>query len=289
MTENKTIYQMAGIGEILWDIFPDGKKLGGSPMNVVYHCQAAGINSTVISAIGKDDLGTEIIDQMKEKQVPNNYMQICLGSPTGTVSVKLHKGIPDFTIHPNAAWDQIKWRNKLERLAVSIDAVAFGSLSQRNITSRSTIKKFLQSMKPESLKIFDVNLRQNFHSQALIESSLELANVLKINDEELPAVAEYLNLKGTPINQLHELISKYSLELVAYTMGSNGSWLVTKDSISEMSAPKVKIVDTVGAGDAFTGVLIAGLLNQKPISVIHKEATDIAAWVCTQQGGTPAY
>ncbi|MCK5821811.1 MAG: carbohydrate kinase [Bacteroidales bacterium] len=289
MTERESKYQMAGIGELLWDILPDGRKLGGSPMNVAYHCQAAGIKSAVVSAIGNDKLGSEILEQVQEKEITRDFIQIYDNSPTGTVSVKLNQGIPDFTIHPDVAWDEIQWNKKLEELARSIDAVAFGSLSQRNSVSRQTIQNFLKSMKPDSLRVFDINLRQQFHSKELLKETLELSNILKINNEELPVLAKYLNLKGTVNEQLHALINCYSLKLVAYTMGSEGSWLLSKDSFSDMQAPKVKIADTVGAGDAFTGVLIAGLLKGKPMKIIHQEASSVAGWVCSKAGAMPGY
>ncbi len=280
---------MAGIGELLWDILPDGRKLGGSPMNVAYHCQAAGIKSAVVSAIGNDKSGSDILEQVQEKEITRDYIQICKSSPTSTVSVTLNQGIPDFTIHPDVAWDEIQWNDNLESLAKSIDAAAFGSLSQRNSVSRLSIHSFLKSMKPESLRVFDINLRQQFHSKELLKETLELSNILKINDEELPVLAKYVNIKGTVKEQLQALIDRYSLNLVAYTMGSEGSWLLTKDDLSVMQAPKVKIADTVGAGDAFTGVMIAGLLKGKKLEAIHQEATEIAAWVCSEEGGTPTY
>lgn len=290
MTERLYKYQMVGIGELLWDILPeDGRKLGGSPMNVAYHCQAAGIKSAVVSAIGNDKLGSEIIEKVQEKEITTDYIQICDNSPTGTVSVKLNQGIPDFTIHPDVAWDEIQWNDQLEELAKSIDAAAFGSLSQRNSVSQKTIQSFLKSMKPDSLRVFDINLRQQFHSKELLKETLESSNILKINDEELPVLAKYLNLKGTVNEQLHALINSYSLNLVAYTMGAKGSWLLTKDSFSEMQAPKVKIADTVGAGDAFTGVMIAGLLKGKELEIIHQEATSVAGWVCGEAGAMPRY
>lgn len=289
MTEQQDKYRMAGIGELLWDILPDGRKLGGSPMNVAYHCQATGIKSVVVSAIGNDKLGSEILEQVQVKEITTDYIQICNDSPTGTVSVKLNQGIPDFTIHPDVAWDEIQWNDKLEELAGSIDAAAFGSLSQRNSVSRQTIQGFLKSMKPDSLRVFDVNLRQNHHSVELLSDSLSLCNILKINDEELPILSGYLNITGTIKEQLLALIEMYKLKLVAYTMGANGSWLATKDTFSEMHSPKVKIADTVGAGDAFTGVMIAGLLKEKPMKIIHQEATSVAGWVCREDGAMPRY
>lgn len=289
MTKPRTEFRMAGIGEILWDLLPDGKQLGGSPMNVVYHCQAAGIKSVVVSAVGSDSLGNEIIEKVRRIGNSTEYIQICTDRPSGTVSVLLNQGIPDFTIHKNVAWDQITWNDSLNKLAENLDAVAFGSLSQRDEISHTTIKKFLNHMQPDSIRVFDINLRQNYHSKKLISEALEMATILKINDEEMPVLSAYLNLEGSVYDQIKEIMGLYKLDLVAYTKGGLGSILFSKESISEMPATKVKIEDTVGAGDAFTGVLIAGLLKNMSLDEIHKEATEIAAWVCTKEGGTPPY
>jgi len=280
---------MAGVGELLWDLLPEGQKLGGSPMNVVYHCQAAGIESAVVSAVGTDELGKEIMKEVRGKGISTEYIQLAKGWPTGTVTVKLTDGIPDFTIHENVAWDQIHWNEQLEKLSGSIDAAAFGSLSQRNQATRETLKKFLRNMKKESIRVFDINLRQHFHSFDIIHDSLELSTVLKINDEELPILAGYLKLKGSVKTIMLRLIKLYNLDLIAFTRGHKGSILYGSDMISVMQAPKVKIKDTVGAGDTFTALLIAGMLKEKSLRDIHGEATEAAARVCTQDGGTPEY
>ncbi len=289
MTKPGIKYRMAGIGEILWDLLPDGKQLGGSPMNVVYHCQAAGIKSVVVSAVGSDPLGNEIIEKVRRIGNSTEYIQICTDRPTGTVSVLLNQGIPDFTIHKNVAWDQIKWNDSLKELAGNLDAVAFGSLSQRDEISRTTIKKFLSHMRPDSIRVFDINLRQDYHSKKLVSEALEMATILKINDEEMPVLSAYQNLEGSVYDQIKEIIGLYKLDLVAFTKGGMGSILYSHELISEMPATKVKIQDTVGAGDTFTGVLIAGLLQGKPLEEIHQEAANLAAWVCTKEGGTPPY
>jgi fructokinase len=289
MTDLETDYRMVGIGEILWDLLPDGKQLGGSPMNVVYHCQAAGIKSVVVSAVGLDPDGDEIINLVKNKGNHTEFIQQLADRPTGTVSVELQDGIPDFTIHKNVAWDKISWNDDLKRLAGTIDAVAFGSLAQRDEVSRTTLRNFLGSMKEASLKVFDINLRQDYHSEEIIQSSLLSANILKINDDELPVMADYLKLQGSIKTIILKILDKFKLKLVAYTRGSKGSIIYSKNIISVLPAPGVEIKDTVGAGDTFTAVLIAGLLNNKPLKQIHKEATAKAAYVCTQQGGTPGY
>ena len=289
MIDNSGPYKMAGIGELLWDLLPDGKQLGGSPMNVVYHCQAAGIKSVVVSAVGNDPPGNEIIKVVKQKGNSTDFIQRNTDQPTGTVSVKLENGIPDFTIHKDVAWDNIQWDDSLMELARSIDAVAFGSLAQRDPVSRATIKKFLVEMRPDSIRVFDINLRQHYYSKELIEEALKIATVLKINDEELPVLTKNLNITGPAYEQIKSIMQIYELKLVAYTKGGQGSILFSQDLTSVRNAPEVKVADTVGAGDTFTGVLIAGLLNNKPLVEIHKEASDRAAWVCTQQGGTPPY
>ena len=289
MTNLETDYRMAGIGELLWDILPDGKQMGGSPMNVVYHCQASGIQSVVISAVGNDSLGDEIIKQVKVGGNSPDFIQISKDKPTGTVSVSLNKGIPDFNIHKDVAWDKLEWNDSLKELAGSLDAVAFGSLAQRDPVSRDTIKKFIREMRPDSIRVFDINLRQDYHSKELIKQALEMANVLKINDEEMPVLTEYFNLEGSVYDQIKLLIKLFNLDLVAFTKGSQGSVLYSQELTSIRSSSKVEVKDTVGAGDTFTGVLISGLLNKKPLEVIHMEASEKAAWVCSQQGGTPPY
>lgn len=289
MTKPATKYRMAGIGEILWDLLPDGKQLGGSPMNVVYHCQAAGIKSVVVSAVGSDPLGNEIIEQVRQIGNSIEYIQRCTDRPSGTVSVLLNQGIPDFTIHNDVAWDKLQWNKPLETLAKNIDAVAFGSLAQRDPVSRNTINNFLNQMRPDSIRVYDINIRQHYHSKEQISTSLNFATILKINDDELPILAKYLDLKGSINDQIRNIMNKFDLNIVAYTKGELGSVLFSKESISEMPATKVKIQDTVGAGDTFTAVLITGLLQGKPLEEIHQEATDMASWVCSQQGGTPPY
>ena len=289
MTEGGNKYRMAGIGEILWDLLPDGRQLGGSPMNVVYHCNAAGINSVVVSAVGRDSNGKEILDLVVKKGNSTRFIQTLDSHPTGTVSVKLDKGIPDFTIHNDVAWDYIPWNDELMELSKSIDAVAFGSLAQRNEVSRGTIRRFISNMKPGSIRDFDINLRQDFHSIEILGRSLELATILKINDEELPVLAKYYGLSGSDYQVARDLMKMFNLDLIALTRGSKGSTLFAGEIISVKNAPEVEIKDTVGAGDTFTGVMIAGLLKNKSIEEIHKDAVEAAAWVCSKEGGTPPY
>jgi fructokinase len=281
-------FKIAGIGEILWDMLPGGKQLGGAPSNFAYHMQQAGFETFVVSAVGKDRDGEEIMDVLDQLQLNDSFVQRIPYYPTGTVTVKLNpSGIPGYTIHENVAWDHIAWTDGLDALAKEVDAVCFGSLAQRENVSRETICRFLESTNPQCLRVFDINLRQSFYTKEIIVRSLELANVLKINEEELPIVAGLLGYSGNEESQLNQLLKGYDLRLIAHTMGSGGSLLLTHEEISSCQVPEIKVTDTVGAGDAFTAVMLAGMLQNQTLKTTHKIATEVAAFVCTQNGATP--
>ncbi len=277
-------FKVAGIGELLWDVLPSGKQIGGAPFNFAYHAGQVGCESYVISAIGNDKLGTEILEKANQLGIYSDYIQKNKYS-TSTVTVRLDQnGHPDYTIHENVAWDYMQWHSDMNELSEKIDAVCFGSLAQRNPVSAETIYSFLEAVKPSCLKVFDINLRQQYYNKENIYKSLQLTNVLKLNDEELPVLSGYFQLTGNVNDQLNLLIEKFNLEYIVYTMGSKGSIIITSGDYSVMEAPKVKVRDTVGAGDAFTATFIAGLLHKKSIAEIHKIATEVAAVVCTQVG-----
>jgi fructokinase len=281
-------YKVAGIGELLWDLLPEGKQLGGAPCNFAYHAFQAGCQPFVISALGTDDSGDEIFARFDELGLDKSYVQQMHDYPTGTVTVSLdNNGIPSYIIHENVAWDNIGWNSSLESLAKSVDAVCFGSLAQRNSVSQQTILKFLEATQPDCLRVFDINLRQAFYTADIIIRSLELANILKLNEDELPVVAELLGLHGNDDELLAQLMKHFSLILIALTKGEKGSFLLTEKEQSYMEVPKVKIADTIGAGDSFTAILVSGLLNKKELKRIHDAATQVAAFVCTQNGATP--
>lgn len=281
-------FKVAGIGELLWDIFPKGKQLGGAPCNFAYHAFQAGCEAYVVSSVGTDSSGAEILAHFDALGLDKSCVQQSAGSPTGTVTVSLDgKGIPAYTIHTDVAWDKIVWNDALEELAQTVDAVCFGSLAQRNAVSRETILKFLRSTHPDCLKVFDVNLRQSFYNRETLLQSLEMANVLKLNDDELPVVAKLFDLEGTEEELLARLIREYKLKLIALTKGDKGSILMTDLEKSILEVPKVKVEDTVGAGDSFTAFLVAGLLKGEQLKNIHEAATRVAAFVCTQKGATP--
>lgn len=283
----KTLFKIAGIGELLWDVLPSGKQLGGAPFNFAYHAMEAGCESYVVSAVGKDDLGLEIIDKANNLGMNCQYIQKNR-FPTSTVTVNLDKlGHPDFTIHQHVAWDHIEWNDNLKILAKKLDAVCFGSLAQRDQESAQTIRSFLAALKPECLKVFDINLRQNYFTMEIIRQSFGIANILKLNNDELPIISRYFGLQGDIKSQLQQLIRQYGFNLVAYTMGSKGSILMSHKEYSEIKASKVKVIDSVGAGDSFTAILVTGILKTIPLTTSHKLANEVAAYVCTQEGATP--
>lgn len=278
---------IVGIGEILWDVFPDGKVLGGAPANFAYHVAQFGFDGYAVSAIGNDELGDEIIENLSTKEL--KYLIERIPFPTGTVNVAVDdNGIPHYEICQNVAWDNIPFTEKMEALAKRTKTVCFGSLAQRNDASRLTINKFLDILPPEALIIFDINLRQHFYSKELIIHSLSRCNILKINDDEVVLVAKLFGWEeNTEMEICQMLLADYSLSMVVLTKGTQGSYVITADFTSFLLTPEVKVADTVGAGDSFTGSFVAALLSGKSIAEAHKLAVDVSAFVCTQHGAMP--
>jgi len=270
---NEESFTLVGLGEILWDMLPTGKQLGGAPANFAYHAQALGAKGVVVSCIGDDEL----------------YIAVDKAHRTGTVTVKLDEnGVPDFTIHENVAWDFIPLDSALLELAGRADAVCFGALCQRSDVSRDTVRRFLKETKPDCLRIFDINIRQSYYSKDIVGAMLETSNVLKLNDDELPLVAELLDIKGSESEILAELVARYELRLVVLTKGAEGSRLYGPDGDSECKGiPPEKIADTVGAGDAFTAAVAVGLLKGDGLEQINAHANRVASFVCSQNGATP--
>jgi len=278
--------KVIGIGEILWDLLPDGKQLGGAPTNFAYHARQLGHHSSIISSVGNDELGCEIIQNIKDTGIVSFIDTI--DKPTGTVSVQLDKnGIPGYVIHEDVAWDFITPSESALEFASQADAICFGSLAQRAETSYYSIQEILKTVPDTALKVFDINMRQRFYNENIIRKSLKKANVLKINDEEILVFAEMFGISGDEFEAMHQILDNYKLKVLALTKGAEGSWLITQEEDSYMETPKVIVADTVGAGDSFTAGLVAGLLNNKPLKEIHRSAVDISAFVCTQKGGTP--
>lgn len=281
-------YKVAGIGEVLWDQLPQGDVLGGAPANVAYHAGQLGAESYIISAVGKDKLGDEIISRLLKKSI--NLLVSRTAYPTGTVKVTLDdKGVPDFVITKDVAWDHIELTNECINLAGQLDSVCFGSLAQRNKVSHHAIVKFLNLVPDNALKIFDINLRQNFYDKQLINESLNISNILKINVDELLVVAKLFGWEGDEEYLCRKLLDIYELKLVAYTCGTKGSYLYSKDEKSFLKTPVVKVKDTIGAGDSFTAALMVSLLNGNTLIKCHTLAVDISAFVCENEGAMPEY
>jgi len=278
---------VVGIGEILWDVFPEGKKLGGAPLNFSHHCGQLGASAHPVSAVGSDADGAEIRQILASKNLPDAQVQTDSAHPTGRVNVTLQNGKPTYEILAEVAWDYIRFDQNLRDLASRADAVCFGSLAQRSPVSRATIQAFLEAMSPEALRIFDVNLRQNFYSKEILETSLLHANIFKLSDEELPTLARFFDLNGQVLDQLQALRQIFDLRLVAYTRGGEGSLLVTANETSDHLGIPTEVVDTVGAGDSFTATLCMGLLQNLPLGEINQRACRVAAFVCSQSGATP--
>jgi len=278
-----------GLGEILWDMLPSGKKLGGAPANFAYIVSQFGFDGYAVSAIGNDLLGKEILDNLKEKKL--NFLIEKVGFPTGTVAVTIDEtGNPQYEICKGVAWDNIPFTSQTEMLAKICSAVCFGSLAQRSEFSRNTILKFLELVPEKALKIFDINLRQLFYSKEIIEKSLKICNVLKMNDEEMVIISNLFEYQGLSEDAIcKKILNDYQMKMVVLTKGETGSYIFADDIVSYIETPKVSVVDTVGAGDSFTGSLVAALFNGKTIQEAHRLAVEISAYVCTQQGATPEF
>lgn len=284
-------HTIVGLGEILWDVFPSGKRLGGAPANFAYHAQALGGRGVVASCVGADPLGAEILACVRDFSLETAYIAVDEAHPTGTVSVQVGAGgKPTYTIHEGVAWDFIPLTDGLVELAERADAICFGTLAQRSPVSCNTIRDLLDRSRPEALRIFDINLRQSFYSPQIVEESLQRANVLKLNDEELPLVADMLGIQGDEAALLAVLGERYNLRLVALTKGGEGSILYTEGETSHQPAYPIMRedgADTVGAGDSFTAALAVGLLAGHSLHAINSHANRVAAYVCSQPGATP--
>lgn len=280
---------VVGMGEALWDVLPEGKKIGGAPANFAYHVSQFGLESCVVSAVGDDKLGKEILDTFEARRL--NYLIETVPYPTGTVQVELDaEGVPMYDIKEGVAWDNIIFNEELEDLAKKTRSVCFGSLAQRSVVSRDTINRFLDTMPdgPGQCKIFDVNLRQGFYTREILCESMKRCNILKINDEELVTVSRMFGYPGIDLqDKCWILLAKYNLKMLILTCGVNGSYVFTPGEISFVETPRVEVADTVGAGDSFTATFVAAILKGKPVPEAHRLAVKVSAFVCTQNGAMP--
>lgn len=280
---------VVGMGEALWDVLPEGKKIGGAPANFAYHVGQFGLDSCVVSAVGDDAPGNEILENLTSKGLKHLIEKVPY--PTGTVQVEIDPaGIPQYDIKQNVAWDNIPYTPELEELARHTKAVCFGSLAQRNVVSRGTIGRFLDVMprNEESLVVFDVNLRQGFYSKDILCESMRRCNILKINDEELVTVSRLFGYPGIDLqDKCWIMLGKYNLKMLILTCGVNGSYVFTPGNVSFLPTPEVEVADTVGAGDSFTAAFIASILKGQSVEEAHRRAVETSAFVCTQQGAMP--
>lgn len=277
------------MGEALWDVLPEGKKIGGAPANFAYHVSQFGLTSCMVSAVGPDALGKEIQENLTSKGL--NHLIAEVPYPTGTVQVEIDQaGVPQYEIKENVAWDNIPYTAQLEALAKRTQAVCFGSLAQRNVVSRETINRFLDAMPQteDSLVVFDVNLRQGFYNKEILCNSMKRCNILKINDEELVTVSRMFGYPGIDLqDKCWILMGKYNLKMLILTCGINGSYVFTPGNVSFQPTPKVEVADTVGAGDSFTAAFIASVLKGKSVAEAHSIAVRTSAFVCTKDGAMP--
>ena len=280
---------VVGMGEALWDVLPEGKKIGGAPANFAYHVSQFGLPSCVVSAVGADPLGHEIVENFTSKGLNQQIAEVPY--PTGTVQVEIDQaGVPQYEIKENVAWDNIPYTALLESLAERTKAVCFGSLAQRNVVSRNTINRFLDAMPQtdDSLVVFDVNLRQGFYNKEILCNSMRRCNILKINDEELVTVSRMFGYPGIDLqDKCWILLGKYNLKMLILTCGINGSYVFTPGNVSFQPTPHVEVADTVGAGDSFTAAFIASILRGKSVPEAHSLAVRTSAYVCTCNGAMP--
>lgn len=277
---------IVGIGEILWDMLPSGKALGGAPANFAYHAKRLGEEGLAVSAIGHDALGEEIVDTLEAHALPYHLDRV--DHPTGTVQVTLDaKGVPQYEIKKGVAWDNIPYSKELAAIAAECRAVCFGSLAQRSMVSRKTIAWFLDAVPAACLKVFDINLRQKYYGKTVLQESLCRCDILKINDEEIRIVADMFGLGPDDVAACRTLIKRYGLRLVILTKGAAGSEVITDTEVIPQAAGKCEVVDTVGAGDAFTAAFVVAYLRGETLADAQRLASETAAYVCSCKGAMP--
>lgn len=282
--------KIVGLGELLWDLFADGKQLGGAPANFAYAANLLGDEGIAASRVGRDPLGEEALAHLQRHGLETRFVQRDTARPTGTVNVTVDgRGEPAFEITESVAWDFLEWEPAWQRLAQSANAVCFGSLAQRSPQSRETIHAFLAAMRPGGARIFDVNLRQAFYSAEILRGSLSLADIAKLNHEELPRVVEMLNLQrhGSVESQARKLLETFNLKLLCVTRGAAGSTLITQAEVHEHPGFPAQVADTVGAGDAFTAALVHHYLHGSSLAAMNEAANRMGAWIASKAGAMP--
>ena len=285
-------HRIAAVGEVLWDVFPTGPRFGGAPANFACSCSELGgrlLDVKMVSAVGRDSLGIDARQQLVKHQVSIDLVSE-LEQQTGRVDITLDEGgSASYQFAPDCAWDHLPWSEALAACAATTDVVCFGSLGQRSPVSQATIQRFVAATPTNSLRIFDINIRKPYYSAEVIVRSLELANVLKLNDEELPLLQGMLDLTGSTEQQLRRLMDQFGLRAVAYTRGADGALLLRGDETSDLAGKPIEVIDTVGAGDSFTAAFALGLLRDLELHLINERASEVAAFVCSHAGATPQF
>lgn len=279
-----------GLGELIWDMLPEGRRLGGAPTNFAYMARLLGNRSAVASRVGRDDLGREARARLEAAGVSTEYLQSEAEHPTGTVGVSIgERGEPTFTVNGNSAWDYLEWTESWEELAGRADCVCFGTLGQREPRARETIVRFLGRVRAGALRVFDVNLRHSFFTPEMLACSLALSSVVKLNVDELRLAASMLDLRGGDDERAlaEDLLARFGVGLVAVTRGERGSLLVSDGEVSEHAGFRVEVADTIGSGDAFAAALAHCRLRGATLGVSNEIANRVGSWVATQPGATP--
>lgn len=287
---DKKRFKVVGLGEVLFDLLPNGKVLGGTVSNFAYVSNQLGNQGIIASRVGKDDLGNEALQFLHEAGLDTSYIQIDSEHPTGTVDVTLIDGQPSYNVIEGVAWDFLGLTDQWQELAKTCDAVCFGTLGQRNAVSEKTIQGFLAATREGCLKVFDINFRQHFYSKENVATSLKWADVVKLNHEELPVACEMFGIEcSDQIAQARQLLEKYGLKVICITRGGNGSVLLNADDVSEHPGIKVQVADTIGAGDSFTATMAHGLLRNWDLDEINNKANQVAAFVASKTGAMPSF
>jgi fructokinase len=280
---------VVGLGEVLWDVYPDAARFGGAPANFACHVAALGGTAYVVSAVGDDTLGQRAKNELDSKGVNTEFLQVDCNRDTGTVQVSLDElGVATYAFANDTAWDHLQWTDSLWSLARDCDAVCFGTLGQRSEPSKETVQRFVRTTRKDCLRVLDINLRQSFYTAQILEDSMRMASVVKLNDQELAVVCEILGITyADEQDAMRQISDLYAVPVVAVTRGAQGSAIRLPGTFDQVSPKFVDVVDTVGAGDAFTAALVLGLLRKLPIRSVHEQASKIASFVCTQRGATP--
>eukprot|EP00899_Mesostigma_viride_P010137 jgi/Mesvir1/19124/Mv12866-RA.1 len=279
---------VVGLGELLWDIFPDTRKPGGAPANVMFHVMQQGGQGVLCSRVGNDPLGSEILQYLREQGMDTSFVQVDERCPTGTVTVKLENGQPSYTIDPHVAWDHIEYTDAVKEVVKKADAICFGTLAQRCAVSRASIQTALQDAKKSCIVVYDCNLRQDFFNKNLVSRCLLLSHVLKLNDSEIPMVARVLGIKSSePSKFAHALFEDYGIDLVVVTRGARGCLIISPHESYDIPGVKVQLADAVGAGDAFTSALIMALVRKWPLELAGRYANEVGALVASHYGAMP--